>query len=492
MKKAQVMIVLSSMLLITGAKAQLNQFKLSDYKLPVVERRLLDFDFNLYGMNLSNTHWEGNPYEKSTQNHFNNDIGLRYNYFQNNETTQRSHNIRADFRYSFNNQKEDGDLINKQSFITPQIFAELINRKYNDRNQFIEYNLDSRIFLNRLETYIDPDIFGVGMDFQLRTTILTAAVPLKIGHGRIEPVHDARQAIYIFEELGAIDRLSAPESDDEIIRFAQLISRLRNKRFFDSRLKTIEDLEEIDAYLRSEGYILQSDASYFATLADYWAFGNTPVRMSGRRLSLGFIPSVYYRKDAHESALNNSNVNDDITSGYSLYAGIDYTCEKPLNYTWQSSFFSHAYIGYSGETRKTGNSETEQNYRYPNLNLGISETIGYHPNTRTNATAGLNLQYINFFDGSNVEKNILSRSGSGFRATTSINVEYYFSPQLRLSVFHSMGYIWQNDDNYTGVDFAFRPWHTPFNNFPGGLVGFSYVTKGFSQAYGLRLLYSIF
>ena len=489
MKKARLIIILGLFLMAVGARAQLDQFRLSDYKLPEVERRLLDFDINLFGSNLVNTYREGVPYKQPSQNNFNNTIGLRYNYFQNNAGMQRNHNIGATFRYDFSNQKQDGNLHNKQSNITPQIYAELVNRKYNDRNQFFEYNLDSRAYFSKAENYFEPDIFGTGMNYQHGTTILTAAVPLKIGFGRVEPVQDARQAVYIFEELGAIERLSAPGSDEEIIRFAQLISRLQNKRFFDSRLKTIEDLEAIDAFLRSEGYILQSDASYFATLADYWAFGNTPVRLSGRRLSLGFIPSVYYRKNTTESA-DNPHADETTISGYSFFTGLDYTCEKPLDHTWQSSFFSHAYFGYSFETRESAAPATEVNHRHPTLNMGISETIGYHPNTRTNATAGLNIQYINFFDTSDEDNYVLTRSGSGFRVATNINAVYYFSPQLRLSFFHGMVYQWYSDD--ASFDFEFLPWQAPFNNFPGGLHGFNPFSGHFAQSYGLRLLYSIF
>ncbi len=487
MKKAQLIIILGLLLMASGTKAQLDQFRLSDYKLPEVERRLLDFDLNLYGHNFQYNFRDTYPNDKYSGSNFNNDIRLRYNYFQSNETMQRNHNIGLSFSHGYSNTKEDGDLLNKHRIITPQIFAELVNRKYNDRNQFFEYNLDSRILYNNYETYTNPEIYNYGADFKIDAIILTAAVPLKIGIGRVEPVQDARQAVYIFEKLGDIERLSAPGSDEEIIRFAQLISHLQNKRFFDSRLKTIEDLEAIDAFLRSEGYILQSDASYFATLADYWAFGNTPVRMSGRRLSLGFIPSVYYRKETDESG---SQVYENIISGYGFAAGIDYTCEKPLNHTWQSSFFSHAYFGYAFERSEYRNTATEADYRYPNLNLGISETIGYHPNTRTNATAGLHLQYINFFDASNDDSNYISPSGAGIRIGTTINVAYYFSPQLRLNFVHDMGFQWYSDD--ASIDFAFRPWQAPFNIFPGGLHGFSPFTGRFSQSYGLRMMYSIF
>ena len=118
--------------------------------------------------------------------------------------------------------------------------------------------------------------------------------PVKFGNGRIEQVQDARQAVYIYKELSKADRMSPDKTDEQILEFAKLISQLKNKRFFDSRLRRIAEIESVDSFFTAKNYIKESDATYFTTLNDYWEYGNGPVRSSGTRFSVALLPGYYF------------------------------------------------------------------------------------------------------------------------------------------------------------------------------------------------------
>ena len=84
--------------------------------------------------------------------------------------------------------------------------------------------------------------FGDGADQPRNNTskVLELSVPLRVGKGRIERVEDARQAIYILENLAKRRVLSRELTGEEIDAFARVISTVKNKRFFDARLRLIE------------------------------------------------------------------------------------------------------------------------------------------------------------------------------------------------------------------------------------------------------------
>ena len=166
-----------------------------------------------------------------------------------------------------------------------------------------------------------------------------------MGKGRIEPVQDARQAIYLFDELSKIQRSSPDKSEEQIIEFAKLISQLKNKRFFDARLRRIAELERLDSFLISNKYISKQDAKYFTTLSDLWAYGDRPSRNSGTRFSGTIRPGYYfynYSKKEGEPYVDAGKFN---INALLLDGGFEFNHEKPINLFWQNSINFNCFVG---------------------------------------------------------------------------------------------------------------------------------------------------
>jgi hypothetical protein len=100
--------------------------------------------------------------------------------------------------------------------------------------------------------------------------------------------------IYIYDELARIGRSGTTKNDNEVVELAELISRLNNERFFDARLRRMEEIESVDSFLLANDHVIQQDARYFTTLNDFWIYGNAPVRNSGNRISLVFLPGYMF------------------------------------------------------------------------------------------------------------------------------------------------------------------------------------------------------
>ena len=318
---------------------------------------------------------------------------------------------------------------------------------------------------------------------------------LKAGIGRIEPVQDARHAVYILQELADIARVSTDKSTEEILEFARLISELKNERFFDARLKRIYELQMVDSFLLAQDYLLEYDAAYFATLADFWANGGSPQRLSGQRISLAFIPDYLYEWNKDDFIMPNDYEDTYKRNTIGIYGGVEYVREKPINLTWQNSIDAALYYGWTqqkdiNEYGGPSPSETlERTIRLPLLQAGFAQRFGYFPNTRTSARAGYNLQYVHFFDATDVPNKVQGREGNGLRLGGNFNMNYYFSPQLRFSANWEMIFIWQDSDDGVSLDYFFRPGqHGPiphlsnYNDFMKRGVGHMF-TAGFTYSF---------
>ncbi|MGB8194183.1 MAG: hypothetical protein WCF67_19785, partial [Chitinophagaceae bacterium] len=71
-----------------------------------------------------------------------------------------------------------------------------------------------------------------------------------IGRGRLEYVHDAQAALLILEDLYASGIIKARVDAETANRFAQLITNIKKQRVLDSRRRTIYKLTQVDSFLR--------------------------------------------------------------------------------------------------------------------------------------------------------------------------------------------------------------------------------------------------
>ncbi len=258
-----------------------------------------------------------------------------------------------------------------------------------------------------------------------------------IGLGRIENVTEARQAVYILNALDKRNVLSRQLGQDEIFELAQIMSEVKNKRFLDSRVKMISEIETIDNYFKEKDLLESKDAAYFTTLYDYWMNGSLFYRGSGSQFEV--ILNPYYNHYLTKSNYNttNSSNSDSKYKGNTIGGeiNISYLYEKPFKLNWQ-----HTVRGVIGENiSKDYNKRLEpweENYETTYLKsfVNLSYTLGYYPTTRTHLNLGV-IQQLNLnhykYDADEDDEEWTNR----FMSYTNLNFNayYYVSPQLRLS-----------------------------------------------------------
>jgi len=476
---------------------QLSDFDLSKYKLPDLERRTLETDFNISGYNNYNKTPDQTFYaaEETRTNQYSGNFYMNYNHYINNSKYQRESNLRLDFSSDFYKRKENKEALNKNNNIAPALYYQLENRKYYNGSSFFETDFALDYQYRNNKRYSKSSFEASENKENLQTHVILAYIPIKLGTGRIEPVQDARHAVYLFDELSKIKRLSSDKSDEEIIEFAELISQLKNKRFFDSRLRRMAEIESLDSFLISNNYIPEQDARYFTTLSDFWAYGNRQLRNSGTRFS-GVIRPGYYFDDFNNTGDGLYFIDNKYNlSALLLDAGIEYKREKPINLFWQNSIDLNCFVGIIEGRLNDKTNSVENKIRIPNIQLGFYQTIGFFPNTRTEMNFRYSVQYVQLFDKSDLQKEILGAEGKGAKGATELSINYYISPKFRLNFASSFYYVWQdskdeaiiNFDNVAGSNYLLSNFN-PDNNVYRDYFKVNEIANRFS----ISLSYSIF
>ena len=345
---------------------------------------------------------------------------------------------------------------------------------YNSKNQFLSLGIASNF--QALVNNNSSTVNSVITKETYKNYFLAVTPTVGVGIGRIESVEDARQAIYILDDLSKKGILTRPLSNEEIFQFSQQISRVKNKRFLDSRLHLIDEITTVDSILVSNNLLNKSDARYFTSLYDNWQYGALYSRKSGQSFEITFTPSYNwnYIKNNPTDATNNSWINqNNVIGGLSL----TYIYEKPVNLNWQHSVLAslngstnlnsslnqvgdpYSYYGSSSNVNLNG-------FDNKSVNLNGRYTLGFYPNTRTYVNAGLRQSFLLSY---NKEVNNTSDSwNKTFVSNTSLNFSayYYLSQQLRLSMNASLG------DNYTN-DYSINK-NNQINVSFGGTISYSF------------------
>lgn len=473
--------------------SQLNDFDLTKYKLPDLDIRTLETNFNITGSNAYSKAPSQtiSGSEEYGYNQYNGRVYVNYNHYLNNVEYQRESNLRVDFSSYFYNTKEDEKLIFKNSGITPSLSYQINNRKYFHDLWFFETDLDLNYQYGKSKRFSTDSSGSSESNDNSQSNDFLGYVPLRFGIGRIEQVQDARQAIYIFEELSKIERVSSNITDEQIIEFARLISQLKKKRFFDSRLRRMAEIESLDSFLISNNFVSKQDARYFTTLGDFWDNGNNPIRNSGTRFSGAILPGFHY--------YDFNNTGDEkyyhTQSVFMLNGGFELKHEKPINLLWQNSIDLSCHAGIVDGRNNDKTNSVEYKFRIPNINLGFYHTIGFYPNTRTNMSFGYSVQYMQLFDITDIQNEISGVEGKGVKAATNLSINYYISPKFRLNASSSFYYIWRDSNDNTNINFD----NSIGNNFLlGNLANGTYLhssalkSKDLFNRFRISLIYSIF
>lgn len=421
--------------ILTGYSQQ-KSINLNDYKFPDYKRHQLELNFNTSGNNrkenfeVFNTTGDLSRKEYSTSNNTSNlTLGYRYDYLTRKRTDFVYSTINGNYSYSKTNNFDPKEEVANSDFqwnlggFRKYYFTE--NKLFMEGFTDLFYNLTKhKRTVTGQNDYISDQNY----------TNLSAG--LGIGIGRIEKVSDLWQAYYILEKLNQQGSLSRQLAENDVFEFASLASRLKNKRFFDARLRKIAELKGLDSLMHQQGLINESDISYFTTLNDYWSYGNFKDRYSGKELKLRISPN--YTRSYRKYNDNDASIYDKS----SIVSTVSFTRTKQLNLYWERRF--DALVSYHLQLDTTGN----QLYSEPDNKFlsGASLGYGYFPNSRTSIYCNLKYQGENIiiFDE-------LTLEDDSWRNTASVDLtgNYYFSPQLQLTCGIAYSYV---DKNYNSTN----------------------------------------
>jgi len=492
MKRKTIGTLLCGFLIIGQSFGQINEFDLADYKFPDYKRKALDFNFNLNARNnyLKNT-IENSLYEKRNSTYLSNSLYANYQSITNSQKLQQS--LSATLNLSMNNTHVDRDILdpsNSNTFsFSPSFYLNSVNRIYLKNLQFFEvspnfiYRYGYYTFSSEQESFPDNEYDHNNNEIDLKLSF-------KFGFGRIEPVSDARQAIYILEGLQKQNSLAKELTNEDVFEFAQLISKIKNKRYFDARLRKIYELETIDNYLDSNHIVSESNIKYFTTLADFWDYGDRVYRSSGTRIAFVLKPGYYLNDDKTD---RDQDSEEDKTRSAQLYTGLEFKYEKPIDLKWQNSIDISSYYGCVGvKQTNTIVDPVEKISDIPNIQVKFAQKIGFYPNTRTDLTFSYSILYYQFFDKTDITQDIYGIGNKGLEGLAQIAVNYYISPQFKLNFIYSLDYSRRSSDASTNVisDYNYNLFMAD-NNYLN-LINGDRDLKEINQTLRISLLYSLF
>lgn len=422
MKKQLTIICLG--LLATMGYAQDKSFDLSKYKFPDYKRHELEFNFNSNGGNdsrtNSTTHFDENgnvlTSDKLTYSGFqgNSTIGYGYNFL----SRKRIDYLYSNFSGGFNHRKDSnyGDITKLNS---PSLNYNLSGyRRYYQREDklFFEGMTNLSYHYDKSKsTYSNParDDYSYGQKY------FSFSGGLGIGYGRKEKVSDLWQAYYILAKLKGQNSLERELTNNDIFEFATLASKLKNKRFFDYRLKAIAELQVLDSLLHKQGLIENTDIAYFTTLNDYWSYGSFPNRESGNVIKLWITPD--YAKVSFNS--NSESLTSDKSS---LISNLSFSHSKQLNLFWERNF--DVLIWDEVLLNRSGNYFDA--YRNNTFSYKASYGYSFFPNSRTSISGNLAVTGIDIYMPDNAYSGIIKWHNS---IQANLSAVYYISPQLQIT-----------------------------------------------------------
>lgn len=260
-----------------------------------------------------------------------------------------------------------------------------------------------------------------------------------VGLGRIEDVTEAQQAIYLLDAFQKNNILTKDLSHDEIFRLAQEMSRIKNSRFLDARLRLMAEVSHVDSFFVTNHLLDNKGAAYFTTLYDIWVNGANFQRLAGQKIELLGNGRFYSQRTTSNYVIpkNISGINDNQSDYISV--GLGYNYEHPFLQKWQHS--ANADISYSYFKNKNSNWQVTDNptksktdYNYNNCQLNASYRLGFYPNTRTNlyAYCSQTLLYRPEYTISTDSYQIDNKNQLHSQSNLSAGIYYFISPQIQL------------------------------------------------------------
>jgi len=441
--------------------SQDKNFDLSKYKFPDYKRQELEFNFSTNGSTDNSKYFQNEEYINniSSKNHSNADIGYTFNSLS---------RKKVDYLHS--------SISGIYDFTKAKSYSETEATKNIDVSSQLQFYWDRQVYWKEDKWFLDiTNQFQY--NFHKKKTVVPQSdnqkdinhniyieIGVGVGVGRIEPVSDLVQACYILDKLKTQKSLSRELKENDIFEFAKFASKLKNKRFFDARLRKIAELQALDSLLHINGLIGNNNISYFTTLNDYWSYGYFGYRYSGSVLKFWLGPE-------YSTSISKANDADSNHIWGTTYGGqnLRFESSKQLNLYWDCNF----YIGLRNRTflYQTNNyddlSDVINISRQNNLLDGSAGFgFGFYPDSRTsiNFTAGYWGYEQTSFDYYGQTDMVENKNWENY-INSSIGGTYYISPQLQITGNFYLSYFQANN---------------------------SYKSKRLYTSYNLGLRYAIF
>lgn len=458
---------------------QYTNFDLSKYKLPDIKINRLDAYFNI-GNSINNESIRRSNSDSSEyfNNNFNGSLNLDYYHFRNSEKYQGILEVNADIYTNPYNSKSN-NFNSKFDNINGYILISGINRFYNQKLNFIE--VDPEVSINtRTDRYHYESSSNTSQDNHSNQFTTNLSLPISIGHGRIEPVEDLRLAIYILEELNKVGRIDSFPSENVILEMAKEISKIKRKRFFDTRIKKISELQAVDSFLLANNIVSSNDINYFAVLNDQWDYASGPSRSSGFSVNAGIDDDIVIARSSQSTAFNGEIPieSKSLVNTYNIGGFILFRYAKPVNLYWQTSATFETSYGFEFTRNPQDKHNSVENYRTNIFNTNLSYTIQFLPNSRTSIGLSLTGDYKNSKGDRTIpdpDPLAFQMKDNQFNLNAGFNMYYYISPQLRFQ-------LRSNLSNYNRSNLNFN------NTSPDIKI----LSNSFHNDFSLTLIFSFF
>lgn len=470
--------------LISGISyGQLEDYRLSDYKLPEFKRQSLDMKFDM-----SDDYSDKSYSEMFIQkHHFGLDPVLRYKRHVNN--TDRQQFIRLDLGLGLDVDKsKTNDDEDKNTVSTLNIGSSYIDRFYNPKKNFLQLGMTTRYSYSSLDREAENDNEITNANFNI--------VPeIGLGKGRLEEVQYARKALYILKGLKDNGIINSDVSNEQVTGLADELAILAHRRYFDFRLNRIYSFQKIDSFMVANNLVDSVNGiNYFTTIMDYWFYGAQRTRLQGERFTVFVRPKYEYRysRETQERYSYVMGVFADAKervyyNGWGIISGLKYEYHKPLDFKWQyrlttSGYYTKEWIDVDTKkiTTEGSTSKQQNNLELPALECYLINSIGYYPNTRTWLEIRQGNHFGYFFYRKNLSESHPEMEGALFRSDLEFNLSYYFSPRTQLEVKYNITYNKYN--NMMAMSTSFSSTDMDYNR----------DLSAFSSSFSLSLNYAIF
>ena len=411
-------------------------FDISKYFTPDILRNQMYFYFYLLSdysdyKNENNTNGDISSSYNRNNNSFTGQISSNFSRYINTRKKISNYSINLSLiRDLYSNKINDINTNNNYSLIKDdfnglsrfELGSNWQNKLYFSKLYFLIYNIAGNL------SYGDSNVRSKNNEenSSQKRNIFNIAISPEIGagFGRIENVEDAIHSVYIVNALSKRNILNRNLTNEEMFELSQKISKIKNKRFLDSRLHLMEEISTVDSFFIEKGVLNNSGASYFTNLYDMWEYGSLFSRRSGYEITFQVLPNYIYDYSKSTYELQNEFTRNQYQK--SIISSLGFNYEKPFKFKWQHSFRSK--INYAFMQIKATEKESDYNYSTKGNTFfaSASYSLGYYPNTRTNirATAGQQI--------SRTTRNEDNYSSTYYNTYLNFGLSYYFSPHFQV------------------------------------------------------------